>query len=149
MSELVFKYDVMYVYDDRYEFKRIKKKPFFKILSDIFLSKTSYAFLIIPVYMLIMYPITGEIETRHIPPVIFVFLFFAITRYYEQHKKNVTVLISDIQELCISKDKKTMRLEYKDNDNERYRLKIVDMPDTNSARQNIVSQLNKIHAFVD
>jgi hypothetical protein len=69
-------------------------------------------------------------------------IFSAFTRYYEQHK-DVAMLISHIQNTSISKDKKTLHIEY--NNGNYTKIKTVDMPDTNVERQYIIDKLNEIN----
>jgi hypothetical protein len=79
-------------------------------------------------------------------PVLFACIFISylvplIELYREQHK-NVTVSISNIEELCMSKDKKTLRIKYFNGN--RYAVKIIDMPDADDENQCVIEQLNEI-----
>jgi hypothetical protein len=153
MDKLTFKYDIMYVFNDRYEFKSFKKKSFFKILSDIFIYRAGYALLGCVFVVLILHlilqlihvPIEEYINSMIAP--FFFFLIVIITIYYSQHK-NVTILISSIQKLHVNKNRKSLIIEYNDV-NKRLKVKSVDMPDTDSARQDIINQLNEANIFVE
>lgn len=147
MDKLTFKYDILYILKDRCEFKRFKRKSFFQTLSDIYISRGGLGLLLLSFMILGVYLITNLI----IPvPLMFVYsmtgplclsIFSLIITYYEQHK-NVTILISDILKLNISKNKKTLQVEYKDS--KRIRIKTVDMPDADNARQDIIDQLSEM-----
>jgi hypothetical protein len=86
-----------------------------------------------------------SIEYRYILPVIIPYFVILIGLYYEQHK-NVSVLISNIEKLCVSKDKKTLRIEYFNGN--RYSIKIIDMPDTEGENQHVVERLNEINGII-
>jgi hypothetical protein len=73
-----------------------------------------------------------------------VVMIFIIIIYYEQHK-DVTILISNIQESEMNKDKKTLQIKY--NDGKYAKAKTVDMPDTDAERRYIIDKLNEINIF--
>jgi hypothetical protein len=143
----------MYVFKDRYEFKCFKKKLFLKKLSDSFISRAGYAllgyiFVVLILHLilqLIHVPIDMYISSMISP--FFFFIILIITIYYGQHK-NVIILTSNIRKLYVSKNRKTLLIEYND-DNKRLRLKVIDMPDADSARQDIINQLNGANIFVE
>ncbi|MDR0756835.1 MAG: hypothetical protein LBF85_03210 [Tannerella sp.] len=150
MDKLTFKYDIMHLFSDRCEFKHFKKKPFFETLVDIFVSKLSYAFLLIPFFVLILHLIIEALTANDVPVDMLYLLclitpifLFVIMTYYEQHK-NVTILISDIRKLYVSRDGKILRIEYKEN--KRLRIKAVDMPDSG---QYIINKLKEANLPVE
>jgi hypothetical protein len=145
MDKLTFKYDIMHLFNDRCEFKYFKKKPFFEKLVDIFVSKLSYVIFIIPFFVLILHSIHVPIEIMHIFILIIPFFLFAIMTYYEQHK-DVSILISDIRKLYVSRNRKTLRIVYKDG--KFLRIKTVDLPD-GDANQYIVNKLNEANLSVE
>jgi hypothetical protein len=153
MDKLTFKYDVMHLFDDRYEFRRFKKKPFCGILRDMFINRlVFYALTGVSLYLVlfipIMYLINIPIEDYIFGPIgsVTFFIAFAIITYFEQHK-NATMLISHIQNASISKDKKTLQIEY--NNGKYTRIKTVDMPDTDAERQYIIDKLNEIKVKIN
>jgi hypothetical protein len=133
----------MYVLKDRYEFKRFKRKPFFRIIYDIFITKLSFSILVVPFFVLIMHLMHVPFRKEYIAGFIFPFFFYIIMTYYEQHK-NCTILIDNIRKSDMSRNKKLLRIKYKDD--RRLRIKIVDMP-TDSTSQYIISQLNGRNFF--
>ena len=53
MDKIVLIYDIIYIFEDRYEFKGMRRKPILKILYDCFFSSMSWAFLFVPLYTLL------------------------------------------------------------------------------------------------
>jgi hypothetical protein len=148
-NELIFNYDIMHVFEDRYEFKRFKKKPIFKILSDIFVSRAGFVFLITILVLALMHLVTylAVYLLMSASSVLFIIsntsgvfcfiMFDKIITYYVQHK-NISIPVSDVKKLYLSKNKKTLNIEYKRG------KKVVDMPDIDNESQDVIAQLNKM-----
>jgi hypothetical protein len=136
----------MYLFEDRCEFRRFKKKPFSEILRDIFINRTGIALLIISLIWIVIIICLPNVPAfiGALGGSLIFHIFSAYMRYYEQHK-DAAMLISHIQNTSISKDKKTLQIEY--NDGKRARIKTVDMPDTDAERQYIIDKLNEINIF--
>jgi hypothetical protein len=146
MDKLTFKYEVMHLFDDRYEFRRFKKKPFGRILRDIFINRTGIALLILSliwIVIIICLPNVPALIGAFVGSLIFQ-IFSAFTEYYGQYK-DAAMLISHIQNTSISKDKKTLQIKY--NKGKYTRIKTVDMPDADAERQYIIDKLNEINIF--
>jgi hypothetical protein len=131
---------------DRFEFKRFKRKPFFRVLYDTFITKLSFSILTVPFFVLVMHLMHVPYRKEHIAGLIVPIFFFIILTYYEQHK-NATILIDNIRKLDMSRDKRILRIKYKEN--KRLRIKIVDMPNTDSASLYIIGQLNNRNLFIE
>jgi multisubunit Na+/H+ antiporter MnhE subunit len=141
----------MYLSKDRCELKRVKRKPFLKILADIFISRMGGVLLLWLFIILIIYLITYLMNVSQIFISALIGPFFIepidkIITYHMQHK-NITISVSNIRKLCVNKDRKTLTIEYND-DNKRLKIKVVDMPDADRAKQYIINQLNERNLFV-
>jgi Co/Zn/Cd efflux system component len=139
----------MYLAKDRCELKRVKRKPFLKILSDIFINKTNFFALcfFILYYVLLRFLIGTpfEIEWIIISSII-AFLVFTIMKYYERHM-TVTVLTDNIKKMYVNKSRKILRIKYIDFIG-RMRIMAIDMPDNEHEQQYLINQLNERNLFV-
>jgi hypothetical protein len=150
MDELKFKYDVMYLAENRCELKRVKRKPFLKILADMFIVKASFAFCIIPFFALLLFLIGVPLKFNNaIAPFIVPLFFFPIMSYYEQHK-NVNILTDNIRKIYMTKNGQIMKIEYAVPNSQwnRMRIMAIDLPDNEHERQYIINQLNERNLFV-
>jgi energy-coupling factor transporter transmembrane protein EcfT len=145
MENLTFKYDTMHIGTDQYEIRCFKRKPFFKVMFDIFVTKTSFALCVIPFFMLLMYLANIPLRISYIMPFIVPFFFFVIMTYHEQHK-NVNIAIDDVQKMHITENGKILKILYSTAG--RQRIKIVDMPDKESEYQYLITQMNERHLFI-
>jgi hypothetical protein len=145
MAKLTFKYDVMYLFEDRCEFRRFKKKPFGRILRDMFINVSHVMVLLNFVVVFVALSVT-QLRTVWIigwviVMVIFYSFFAAIVTYYKQHR-DVAILISVILRFHVIRNNRILRIEYFDG---MLKNKIIDMPDTDAERRYIIDKLNKIN----
>jgi hypothetical protein len=144
MDKLTFKYDVMNLFEDRCEFRRFKKKPFFEILRDIFISETGILFLILVIVWIILYVYQSKIVWSVAGVVIYSF-FSAIVKYYKQHGDVVT---AEILKFNVIRNNRILKIEYFDSDGSLLsKTKTVDMPDIDAERRYIIDKLNEINIF--
>jgi hypothetical protein len=139
----------MYLTKEQCEVKRFKRKPFLKILADIVLNKISFfaVCLFILSYGLFMFLMGIPFKMEMIMPPVFVFFFSPITTYFEQYS-NINILTGNIQKIYVSKSRKIMRIHYIGSIIGRMRIRIIYMPDADSAKQYIINQLNERNLFV-
>lgn len=127
MKEIVLKYDVLCIFEDRYEFRRISEKPFFEKFKDVFFVKNNLIFLVVLLFLILvlhLFSINAQMIIQSILSFIMSIIVFQIAMYYERHKDRV-ILKESIRNLVIAK--KAMSIKF--HDNERERIKVVDLPD--------------------
>ena len=142
MEKIDFKYDVLYVYDDRYEFKKKAKKPLLEILSDIFIVKESWAFVFIPVFALMLF-LVDILKIGYLLSILFPMIAFLFLRYY-YHYKDVVIQKEQIQSIQVRKNK--LIIYYHNNKTKGLVTKIVNLLDD---EKNIIDKLGVEVFLVD
>ena len=138
MEKIDFMYDIMYVYDDKYEFKRNSKKPLLKLLSDTFIVKESLAIITIPVFALMLFVGNVHVVTGSLIGIMIGMIVFLSLRYYSQYK-DVVIQKTQIQNVIIKKHK--LIVCFHDNKAKRIITKIVTLPDNTKS---IIDKLDKL-----
>jgi hypothetical protein len=126
MEKIDLKYDILYIHNDRYEFMKKSKKPLLKILSDIFIVKESWAFIIILFYALMIFILNIQMEIRYFLYLIMPIIALLILRYY-YHYKDVVIQKKSTQNFQVNKDK--LIIYYYKNNTKGLVTKIVTLPD--------------------
>ena len=124
MKQIDFKYDILLIHNDRYEFKKKLKKPLLLIISDIFIRKESWAFLCVPFFALMMFLMNVSMELRYFLSIIIPMIVFLILKYHHNYK-DVIVEKSQIQHIIIKNNKLFV---YFKNKEKRVVIKIVNLP---------------------
>lgn len=140
MDEIVLKYDGVDVFEDRYAFKRLKRKPVLRVLYDCFFSRMSWSLLFIPLFILLLFLIKVPITTGMILGPLLVICFFVAGIYYERHR-DVDIFKDKIIKSYLDKGKRTLTIEYADN--KRRRVKVCDLPSEEADRSKVLTELKK------
>ncbi|RRD62082.1 spore cortex biosynthesis protein YabQ [Tannerella forsythia] len=137
MEEIVLPYDVIRVFEDRYEFKRIKRKPILKSWRDCFFS--SWAFLWIPVFALLLYWLS-PMNIGGLLGVLFVVCLFGFGICYERHR-DVIVSRDRVTKSYLDPERRVLTIEY--TDNKRSRVKLCDLPSDPTDKGRVVRELEE------
>jgi hypothetical protein len=152
MDELKFKYDVMYLTKEKCEVKRVKRKPFLKMLSDPFTFRTSFVLLGVIFLILMMFLPLHLLhmlsESNMMSPIIlFLIMIVFGTKHGYGKYKNMTILIGNIKKIYVNKNGKIMRIKFM-NSYGSMGIKYMDLPDNEHERQYIINQLNERNLLV-
>ena len=140
MDKIVLINDIIYLLEDRYEFKGMRRKPILKILYDCFFSSMSWAFLFVPLYTLLLFLIKVPVTLGMILSIVSILCLFMSGIYYERHR-NVFIAKDSITRSYLNNKKRTLIIEY--SDGKRYRVKICDFPSCETDKNRLIWKLKE------